>query len=211
MHRMMKFGMVLTAVLAMLAVGRGRASAAATATTESTCQKCFCSCLSPGCSCQTDSHGATLCLESCFVCRKCLFGVAGGGAVQLTGRQATVALLATESKKGKKKQKGATGLLRWVDPDFNGTAVTFESVGITSYGPVSGQANVREIAGAVRANGGESYPFRLLVDVEPAGGQDALTLDVGDAVQGFSSTGFSYSASGPLVVGDLVDTQAALQ
>lgn len=66
-------------------------------------------------------------------------------------------------------------------------------------------------AGVVQANGGGSYPFRLLVDVEPAGGQDVLTLDVGDAVQGFSSTGFSYSASGPLVVGDLVDTQAELQ
>jgi len=49
------------------------------------------------------------------------------------------------------------------------------------------------------------------VDVEPAGGQDVLTLDVGDAVQGFSSTGFSYSGLGPLVVGDLVDTQAELQ
>ena len=211
MSRMMKFGMLVTAVLAVLAVGRGRANAAFGVTTESTCQKCYCNCFAPGCSsCQTDSHGATLCSESCFVCRKCLLGVAGGGAVQLTGRQVTVALLATESKKGK-KPKGATGLLRWVDPDFNGAAVTFEAVGITSYGPVTGQANVREVAGAVQANGAGSYPFRLLVDVEPAGGQDVFTLDIGDAVQGFSSTGFSYSASGPLVVGDLVDTQAELQ
>jgi hypothetical protein len=133
----------------------------------------------------------------------------GGGSVQLDGREATVAIFATADKENKNKSTGGEGLLRWVDPSFNGASLTLESVGLNSYVPAA--PDTRVVTGFVRANGAGPYPFRLQVVAHDASGQDSVALEVGDAFEGLSATGFSYEAAGPLVTGDLVGTWTSQQ
>jgi len=190
------------------------ASAAFRRTVTSQCGACGCTgCFNESCQCLLDPDGTATCNIDCVLCDPCFSsrsagGVAGGGAVRLDGRQATVALLLTTEKENQKADKttGGKGLFRWVDPDVNGGVLTLESLGLTDYRVVDGQPNTREARGLALANG--EGPFRFVVQVVAAEGEgDSVKLLVGDAADGVSSeTGFNYSAEGPLVAGDLVGT-----
>ena len=195
--------LVVASFAVVLALGVAPAAASTGASTTSDCS-CACVCFK-GCGCGSNSAGSW-CNLSCFVCIGCAPGVTGGGTVQRGDRQVTVALFATVEKVTPNKTFGATGLVRWVDPNLEGTALTLESTGISAYGPVPDQPNTRAVTGYLLVNGRGPYPFRLVVDAEPGSGQDTLALTVGDAVPALSETGFSYSASGPLVSGDLIGT-----
>jgi hypothetical protein len=67
---------------------------------------------------------------------------------------------------------------------------------------------VRRFDGQVLANVAGPYPFVITVtDAGPNGqGADTVSLSVGDAVEGRSGYGFSYTAEGNLASGDLVGT-----
>jgi hypothetical protein len=202
-----------TATLAALGVGvalvapRGPAPARAAFSKGTTSVSGACHCVNCGelsCQCLFRLDGTKTCNIDCVLCDPEITGVVGGGVVQLEGRQATVAVLATDQKENKNVR--ATGLLRWVDPDVDGSELILESRGITDYRPVEGQANTRQIRGIVFANGEGPFPFLLqVVAVEGTG--DSVRLVVGDAADEISSdSGFNYTAEGPLVSGDLVGT-----
>ena len=175
-------------------------------TTVTSACSCNCNCTSKDCGCLDLGPSVDSCFTKCLVCTGCPSGVAGGGTVRVDERDVTVAVFATAEKENKNKTSGGNGRLRWVDPNFDGEALTLESVGLTAYGPVPGRPNTRAVAGIILANGKGPYPFLLLMDAEPSSGQDTVALTVGDAVGTLSETGFSYTAEGPLVAGDLFGT-----
>lgn len=198
------FAAGLAAVLVLGSVPREADARTGVSTTESTCS-CACICLFKSCQCESYPDGTSSCNTACWACLGCPNGFAGGGTVQLDTRQATLAIFATAEKENKNKLTGGTGLLRWFDPNFEGAALTLESVGLNNY-RILDRPNARAVTGYVVANGAGPYPFQLEVVAEPAGGQDSVALTVGDAVGFVTEFGFSYTATGPLVTGDLIGT-----
>ena len=213
MNRTARIGIFLGITMVVILAGGLRTPAGAAfsaATTDSFCG-CSCSTFRPGCGigdCPAGAPQGTVCCTNpeCVFCKSCTkTGVGGGGIVQVESRQVTVALSATSEKENANKSTGAIGLLRWVDPDFQGSPLTLESVTLTNYGPLSGVPNARIVTGFVRANDDGPYPFVLQV-VAVDGPGDTLDLTVGDAVEGSTVSGFSYSARGALTTGDIVGT-----
>ena len=135
-------------------------------------------------------------------------GVSGSGVVQAADREVVRAVAAT-SQTLDTGETTTFGLLRWVDPNWQGTGLTLESNGIGAYGPVPGARATRELFGSVSANGEGHFPFVLRVFDAGSGasGEDTVALLVGDGVlEGGAPTGFAYAAEGTLIAGDLVGT-----
>lgn len=143
-----------------------------------------------------------------------VFGIAGAGAVQLATGVSHFTLFASILSDLNLSEQSATDMavarLQWDDPD---AALTIESFSTDFYGPLEGVEGGREVIGWARVNGEGQYPYLLhAVAAEPRGaGPESVKLLVGDAVlddaaataAGLAATGFSYSADGELVGGDL--------
>ena len=133
----------------------------------------------------------------------CLIGITGGGLVRTEAGDTNLVLFATRIEAADSEQ--ATGFVRWVDPGFEDTGLTLESVGSITYGWVEGDEQARTVRGTMQVNGDEQ-PFVLqVVDAGPDNvGKDTAALAVGDEVaEGEGGTGFGYKAEGTLVGGDL--------
>jgi hypothetical protein len=142
-------------------------------------------------------------------------GITGGGLVHADGgAEAHLLLFATRTADPAVADSFLVqGQLLWTDPAWEGTELKLESVQITGYGPTEGAEGSRDVYGWVRASGVDAVvPFFLqAVDAGgPGSGQDTVNLLVGDAVPTeavlgatAASIGFSYTAKGTLVSGDL--------
>src|SRR5437870_719066 len=88
------------AAAAALVLGLGsRPADAFRTTTTSTSGACYCqNCGSAACDCLFRLDGSKSCNINCVLCEPAVSGVAGGGAVQLAGREATFALNATTER-----------------------------------------------------------------------------------------------------------------
>jgi len=142
-------------------------------------------------------------------------GITGGGLVQIDGgTEAHLLLLATRTPHPTDAETFmAQGLVRWTDPAWEGTGLQLEAVQIAGYAPTEGVDGGRDIYGWLRASAVETVvPFFLqVVDAGgPGSGQDTVKLLVGDIVPPdlvlgatAPTIGFSYTAEGTLVNGDL--------
>ena len=171
-----RLGLLAGTTLAVLALtAPPSATAAFSRKVTSQCGACGCTgCSSQSCMCLLDPDGTATCNIDCVLCDPCFStrsagGVVGGGEVQLDGRRATVALLVSTDKDHRKADgsTGGQGLFRWVDSSADGGALTLESLGLTDYRVVEGQANTREARGLVLANG--EGPFRFVLQVVAVG------------------------------------------
>lgn len=135
-------------------------------------------------------------------------GVAGGGVVQIDGgTDANVSVFASAIQIPDADQQLFVGRVQWVETD---SGLVLESTKITACIVMKGREDGREVRGEMSVNGGGNYPFVLqVIDAGPPGaGVDAITLDVGGAVESDDATptegrrGFSYSAGGAIVGGD---------
>jgi hypothetical protein len=142
-------------------------------------------------------------------------GITGGGLVRTDGgTEAHLLLLATRTPDPTDAEAFLVqGLVRWTDPAWEGAELQLEAAQITGYGPTEGVEGGRDVYGWMRASAVETMvPFFLqVVDAGgPGSGQDTVKLLVGDsvppeAVLGATAPtiGFSYTAEGTLVSGDL--------
>jgi hypothetical protein len=142
-------------------------------------------------------------------------GITGGGLVRTdSGTEGHLLLLATRTPGTTDAETFLVqGLVRWIDPTWEGAELQLEAVQITGYGPTKGVDGGRDVYGWMRASAvKQMVPFFLqVVDAGgPGSGQDTVKLVVGDSVPpeaelGATATaiGFSYTAEGTLVSGDL--------
>ena len=142
-------------------------------------------------------------------------GITGGGLVRTDGgTEAHLLLLATGTPDPTDAETLLfQGLVRWTDPAWEGAELQLESAVISGYGPTEGVDGGRDVYGWMRASAVEpTVPFFLqVVDAGgPGSGQDTVKLLVGDTVPPEAvlhatapTIGFSYTAEGTLVSGDL--------
>lgn len=146
------------------------------------------------------------CDEAGENCDCCLNGITGGGIVRTEIGDVTLVLFATEL--GDEAERQATGFVRWTDPTTEGGLV-LESVGPIAYFWELEDEQAREIRGLMSINGEGEEPFVLqLIDTGlGAPGSDSAALVVGDLAVieggGSGSGAFGYTASGPIVGGDI--------
>jgi hypothetical protein len=137
-------------------------------------------------------------------------GIAGGGLATFELSEAQFSLFASRLILPDEAQEVIVGFVEWVDGP---SALTFASTEITGYQDLEvppEQGEARRIAGLMRVNDGEEYPFVLNVFHvgAPGAGLDSVALTVGDGAEDEQGTpvaglGFSYAAAGPITVGDV--------
>jgi hypothetical protein len=159
-----------------------------------------------GCKCTEGTSGTSPLAQS---------GITGGGLVRTdSGTEAHLLLLATRMIDSTDAESFLVqGLVRWNDPAWEGANLQLDAVQITGYGPTEGVDGGRDVFGWMRASAVETMvPFFLqVVDAGgPGSGQDTVKLVVGDSVPPDAllgatapTIGFSYTAEGTLVSGDL--------
>lgn len=142
-------------------------------------------------------------------------GITGGGLVQTDGgTEAHLLLLATRTTDPTDAESFLVqGLVRWIDPAWEGATLQLRADQITGYGPTADVPGGRDVHGWMHTSAVEELvPFFLqVVDAGvPGSGLDTVKLVVGDAVPPEAgsdatapTTGFSYTAEGTLVSGDL--------
>lgn len=145
-------------------------------------------------------------------------GIGGGGQVRLASGDATFTLFAEKVQLAGAPAPIFFGRILWLDPNWQGGKLLLESTLINQYGPIPGNDKGREIHGLMTMNGKGSYPFvmQAIDNGAPASGQDTITLTVGAAATGTPTASpvaaspvaspaasFTYTASGPVVAGDI--------
>jgi hypothetical protein len=138
-------------------------------------------------------------------------GIVGGGRAKFELSEANFSVFASRLILPDGQPEIVVGSIHWADAP---SAFTFVSTAISDYivldlPPEQGQG--RRIEGRMSVNGTADYPFALEVfDVGPPGsGVDTVNLVVGDGAQIGAATppaggyGFSYSAAGAIVAGDV--------
>jgi len=140
-------------------------------------------------------------------------GMTGGGLANFERSDASFSLAVTRLTFDDEHRELVVGTVLWVDVT---AGLTLASTHIDSYGDLelsTDQGEGRRIRGLMSVNGGDVYPFRLdVVDAGlPGSGKDSVNLIVGaDAGTESAATppaaeGFSYTAAGPVTVGDIQD------
>lgn len=152
-----------------------------------------------GCKCIKDNSG----------------GIVGGGLVRTDGgAEGHLSLIATRTPDPTDTEAfSVVGQVKWTDLAWEGAELHLESGQITGYGPTDGVDGGRDVHGWMQASAVDvMVPFFLqVVDAGgPGSGLDTVSLLVGDsvpteAVLGATAEtiGFSYTAKGALVNGDL--------
>lgn len=136
-----------------------------------------------------------------------ILGVAGGGSIATEAGSTDLSLMATNiaPSDADGTEPLTVGQVKWWAPDTDGQPVVMESTVIEEYGPMPDNESGRVIRGQMTVDGEGEYPFVVqAIDGEFTDETvDSVTIQVGDAVEGISGTGFSYSAEGPLESGDI--------
>jgi len=145
-------------------------------------------------------------------------GIAGGGLAHFELSDASFSLAVTRMTFEDEDRELIVGSVIWVDSKAD---LTLTSTQISSYDDLElpdEQGEGRRIRGLMRVNGGDVYPFQLdVIDAGlPGTGVDSVNLSVGanagsDAAATPDAAGFNYSAAGPVVVGDVQDTDFDLE
>lgn len=140
-------------------------------------------------------------------------GIAGGGVVPVGNGNAEFSLFATRMPGADGDQPTVVGHVRWVDPTWEGGALTLVSTEVSHYGPLDDDPDRPEriVRGLMSANGEGAYPFELIaVDAGPERfGEDTIALTVGAAapstpVAATPTDDFAYEvAASPVEGGDL--------
>jgi hypothetical protein len=140
-------------------------------------------------------------------------GMVGGGLVRFAESEAHFSVFASRLiiPRKRKETEAVLGSVLWVDAS---AGLTMTSTEVTNYRPLeipADQGQAREVFGTMRVTEEDAYPFYLLlIDAGPPGsGRDTVRLTVGDGAQSADSAppvtglGFSYTAAGPIVTGDV--------
>ena len=138
-------------------------------------------------------------------------GMVGGGLVQVEQGEASFSLFVSRLIFAEDDSEVIVGSVLWEDA---ATGLSLHSTAITEYivpEVEPEQGVLRRIIGTMSVDGGDEYPFELVVvDVDlPGSGKDTVDLKVGDgAPTGENATpasglGFSYAASGTVATGDI--------
>ena len=137
-------------------------------------------------------------------------GVAGGGTVELDESGEVIAdllLFASAISVPDAEADFVVGSVKWVESG----GLVLESTEVTACLVMDERDDGREVQGTMSVNGAGNYPFVLrVIDAGPPGsGFDSADLVVGQASDGGDATptirrrGFSYSAAGPIIGGDI--------
>ena len=145
-------------------------------------------------------------------------GIAGGGLVRFAEGEAQFSLFASSLTMADGEEASAPvflGSVLWVDETVG---LTLESTRITNYENLQlASAEGRRIEGVFAAGDSGEHPFVMdVVHVDlPGSGADRIMLTVGEPSIAGSGTpgpdaGFTYSADGEVVVGDVQDIDFAV-
>jgi hypothetical protein len=136
-----------------------------------------------------------------------LLGIAGGGAVSTDAGDAHLSLMATNITSDDPEATAplTVGQVHWWAPVDGGAPILLESTVVEEYGPMPDNDSGRVIRGLISVNGEGEYPFVVRAIDGGLTGEavDYVEIQVGDAVEGTSGTGFTYAAEGPLTSGDV--------